>query len=176
MPPVNFRKGNMRAFTAAMALSALLTLGRPVMAEEIDSPIVGLWAPVSWTIAQNQRSKVRDAFGQDVEKHTITQVTKPFGEHPGGYILFAKAGHVIVLIGDDREARARALNGTYKVDGNRLDIHVDRSWNLDFEPQNFEVSGNKLTARWFRFCCGQSGAFPLGQFFTESTVISERVE
>jgi len=164
----------MRAWTAAVALSALLTLAPPVMAEEIASPIVGLWTYVSLT------SKVV----------STGEVRKPHGEHPGGYVLYTKSGRImVVLIGDNRKAPAApnptdaervelfktlaAFYGTYKVEGNKAVAHVDRAWNQSWngtdQVRNVEVSGNKLTLTW-------NTKSELDGQEVANTIIYERVE
>jgi hypothetical protein len=128
----------------------LATLASSAMAQTIDSPIVGLWKvdSVTWKDAANQ-------------------VTKPLGDHPGGYVLYTKGGHILVTQMDsNRTAPAAAaptdaeaakllasmvsVAGTYKIEGNnKIVVHLEQSWNqmgigVDL-PREFKISGNQLT-------------------------------
>jgi hypothetical protein len=128
----------------------LVTLATSAMAQTIDSPIVGLWKVdgVTWKDAANQ-------------------VTKPFGDHPGGYLLYTRGGHILFTIMDsNRTAPAAAVPteaeaakllatmiaaaGTYKIVGNnKLVVHYEVAKNptgigVDL-PRDFTISGNQLT-------------------------------
>jgi hypothetical protein len=131
----------------------LVTLGSSAMAQTIDSPIVGLWKldALTWT-------------------DTANQVTKPLGDHPGGYLLYTKGGHILVTMMDsNRRAPAAAVPtdaeaakllatmiaaaGTYKIVGdNKLIVRPEETWNQmgiggDL-LREFKISGNQLTVTY----------------------------
>src|SRR6266446_5279158 len=60
---------------------AFLALGWPCSADDITSPIVGLW-------------KLTGTTTKDVATGVMA---RPYGEHPSGYQLFTKGGHMIFI-------------------------------------------------------------------------------
>ena len=137
-----------RSIAAAFIGLVFLTLPSLACAQEINSPIVGLWkltSNVTKIVATGAQS------GQS-------------GEHPIGYQLFTKGGHMIFIQNAENRKRPAgatatdaervalfnsmvAYAGTYKLDGSKVLIHMeanavpgqpDRSYTM-------EISGNKLT-------------------------------
>jgi Lipocalin-like domain len=132
------------------ALLVALTWAWPVTAQEIKSSIVGLWKLTS-----------------DVNKVVATgEILFPVGEHPSGYLLFTRGGHMMQLyIGENRKAAAGpaptdaervalfnslvARSGTYKVEGMNIIIHYDGSESESVTGTNrtyaAEIIGDKMT-------------------------------
>jgi len=133
---------------AALAGLALLALHSVVCAQDVNSPIVGLWKLTS-----------------NVSKVVATGEMRPLsGEHPIGYQLFTKGGHLIYIQNYEnrkRPASASATDaeraalfnsmvayaGTYRLDGSKVLIHMEAN-GIPNEPDRVyatEISGNKLT-------------------------------
>jgi hypothetical protein len=132
-----------------VALSAMLVW--PVAAQDLASSIVGVWRQTSL-----------------IEKDVASGATAPVqkSEEQGGYRVFTRGGHAVILnIYKPRKAppaanatdadlaalfrTMSAFSGTYKVDGDKLTIRVDASWieawNGSDRPFRLEITGNKLT-------------------------------
>jgi hypothetical protein len=137
-----------RTIVAALTGLAFLTLPSLAYAQDINSPIVGLWKLTS-----------------NVNKIVATGAMQPLsGEHPIGYQLFTKGGHLIYIQNSEnrkRPASASATDaeraalfnsmvayaGTYKLDGPKVLIHMEAN-GIPNEPDRVyatEISGNKLT-------------------------------
>jgi Lipocalin-like domain len=137
-----------RRIIAALTGLAFLTLPSLACAQEVNSPIVGLWKLTS-----------------NVTKFVATGEMRPIsGEHPIGYQLFTKGGHMIYVQNSEnrkRPASATATDaervalfnsmvayaGTYKLDGPKVLIHMEAN-GVPGEPDRvyaMEISGNKLT-------------------------------
>jgi hypothetical protein len=130
--------------------SVVLGLVNPALADD-TTKLPGVWKMTSWT-----RHEI--ATGKDV---------KLFGEHPGGYLIFTKAGHFMWTGFNDQRPKPAAAeltdaervalfktmyayNGTYKVEGGKIVDSVDGAWNegwvgTKFIIDKYEVSDNKLT-------------------------------
>jgi hypothetical protein len=137
-----------RTIVAALAGLAFLTLPSLACAQDINSPIVGLWKLTS-----------------NVTKIVATNAMQPLsGEHPIGYQLFTKGGHMIYIQNaENRKPPAGstvtdtervalfksmvAYAGTYKLDGSKVHIHMEAN-GVPGQPDRIyamEISGNKLT-------------------------------
>ena len=136
--------------SAAVALAFLLTLPRPVPAQDQASQLVGVW---------NLNSQLR--------KEVATGATlATFGEKPTGHIIFTRGGLLtFVIVGTDRKAPAspnltdaerielfKTLafgSGTYKVEGNKVVTHYDTSWHQLWTGRDIsvqaEIEGKTLT-------------------------------
>jgi hypothetical protein len=118
-----------RGLALALGFLAFLTLSQPAAARSAPSSIVGFWKMVSFT------SKVVETG----------ETRLPFGEHPGGYTAFSRDGYFVhLVVKDNRKAPAAALtdadrtelfktmaafSGTFKVEGNKIVLHDEASWN-----------------------------------------------
>jgi hypothetical protein len=156
--------------TAAVLLAGL---AGQASAASIKSPLVGLW-------------KLDGVMLTDAANHTMM----PMGEHPGGYLLYTKGGHIIIFqTGDSRVTPAGpaatdaeagkliatmvAIAGTYKMAGpGKFVVNIEDSWNQSLIgaplPRDFKVSGKKLTVTF-------AAKGPTGQDMTD-TVTAHRVE
>ena len=116
------------------------------------SPLVGTWKLILWEL-------------RDEEGH----VAYPFGRDAPGYLTFTEDGHMSVVITtarrpsfaaedllggsvDEKAAAAEtcvAYCGTYRMDGNRVMIHVDASlfpnWLGTIQERVFHLDGDSLT-------------------------------
>jgi len=94
-------------------------------------------------------------------------IVSTFGEHPKGYITYGKEGRMLVLITydgrkkpqdalktsiEERDALFRSMlayGGTYTYSGNRIEHHVDISWNESRNGttliRNVTRDGDRLT-------------------------------
>ena len=130
---------------------AVLVWPQAILAQDLASSIVGVWQLKAFSTKEMQTEKV----------------TKPFGEHPSGYFFFTRGGKVaFVAVGQDRKPPASnvvtdaerielyktmiaAFTGTYKVEGGKIVMKVDASWNQAWtgtdQPRNIQMAGNELT-------------------------------
>jgi hypothetical protein len=130
---------------------ALLILPQIAPAQDLATSIIGVWKLTSFSTKEVPTEKV----------------SKPFGEHPSGYFFFTRGGKVAFFaIGQDRKPPAStaptdaeraelyktmiaAFTGTYKVEGARVIMQVDASWNQAWtgtqQPRNIQIAGNQLT-------------------------------
>jgi hypothetical protein len=136
-----------RTIAAALTSLAFLAFAWPVAAEDIASPVVGLWKLTSNT------TKIPATGAMEHQA----------GEHPSGYQLFTKGGRMMFFqVAENRKAPAQpaptvaekaalfdaliAYSGTYRVEGSKVLIHID----VNEYPQTaertytMEISGNKL--------------------------------
>jgi hypothetical protein len=142
---------------------AFLALGWPCAADDITSPIVGLW-------------KLTGTTTKDVATGVMA---RPYGEHPSGYQLFTKGGHMIFIsVHENRkppsqrvpttEERAAFFDafigyaGTYKIDGSKVLVHLDHHTVPPFpetvdRTYTMEVNGDKLTLTSNPFVAGTTG-------------------
>jgi len=149
-----------RAIAAALASAAFITFAWPAGAEDINSPLVGLWKLTGNTT-----------------KIVATGATeRQAGEHPIGYQLFTKGGHMMFLqaaenrkppagtVATDAERVALftslvAYAGTYKLDGSKVRIHFEANAipGIPDRTYTMEISGDKLllTADPFLNALGQ---------------------
>jgi hypothetical protein len=137
-----------RTIATVLTGLAFLTLPSLARAQEINSPVVGLWKLTS-----------------NVTKIVATgAMQRQSGEHPIGYQLFTKGGRMIFI--QNAENRKRpvgttatdaervalfnsmvAYAGTYKLDGSKVFIHMEANA-VPGQPDRtytMEISGNKLT-------------------------------
>jgi hypothetical protein len=138
-----------RGFTLLGVFVALLASTWSAAAEDVASSIVGVW-------------KMSDL----IRKETATGTTEHrFGEHPEGIAIYTKGGHFTVFVtAQGRKAPAKpadadrvelfrtmyGFGGTYKVDGNKITLHIDNSWNqvftgTDRPPAVVEIKGKQMT-------------------------------
>jgi hypothetical protein len=137
-----------REIAVALMSAALLTFASVANAEDINSPIVGLWK-----LSSNTTRSI--ATGE-----TERQV----GDHPTGYQLFTKGGHMMFFqAAENRKAPAGAIAtdaervvlfntvvgyaGTYKLEGSNVLIHFEANMVPGIPDRTYamEISGNKLT-------------------------------
>jgi Lipocalin-like domain len=137
-----------RRIAAALTGFAFLMLAWPARAEDITSSIVGLWK-----LTGNTTKIVATGAMQRVA-----------GEHPIGYQLFTKGGHMMfiqnsenrkppagaVLTDAERAALFTTLvayAGTYKVSGSKVSIHMEANAVPGAPDRTYavEITGNKLT-------------------------------
>jgi hypothetical protein len=137
-----------RTILAALSGLVLVTLPSLSGAQEINSPIVGLW-------------KLTSNVTKIVETGAME---RQGGEHPIGYQLFTRGGHLMFIQNSENRKRPAgptptdaervalfnsmiAYAGTYKLDGSKVLTHMeanavpgqpDRSYTM-------EINGNKLT-------------------------------
>ena len=87
--------------------------------------------------------------------------TKPFGDHPGGYVIITPKRFMVMLGSDTRkpagnmEERAALQNsliaytGPYTIEGNKVVTDIDVSWNQAWtgtqQRRTFTLEGNQLT-------------------------------
>jgi hypothetical protein len=136
----------------AVGLVLLTTSYMPATGEELTSKIVGVWKLKTF-----DRKVLSDG-----------KITKPFGEHPTGIVIYTKGGHFTTFVaGDNRKAPAKpdptdaeridlfktmyGFGGTYKIEGNKIVAHHDTSWiqaytGTDRPPAVIEIVGKQLTA------------------------------
>jgi hypothetical protein len=139
-----------RRLTWLLGIISVCLVAGATKAEDLASSIVGFWKITGFS------SKVA-ATGE---------IREPFGAHPGGYYVYTRGGHaMVVLIGDNRKAPAAAsptdteradlfktlaaYSGTYQVGGSKVIVHIDASWNQSWTGTDLvrtvEISGNKQT-------------------------------
>jgi len=135
----------------AVGLGLLTVSHMPAAGEDLASKIVCVWKMKLF-----DRKVVADG-----------KITKPFGEHPTGIIIYTKGGHFTTFVaGDNRKAPAKpdptdaeridlfktmyGFGGTYKIEGNKIATHLDTSWiqawtGTDRPPGVIEIAGKQLT-------------------------------
>jgi hypothetical protein len=137
-----------RRTTLALTTVMLLMSAWPAGAEEIASPIVGLWKLTSNT------TKIVATGAME----------RQAGEHPIGYQLFTKGGHMMfVQAAENRKPPAGAAPtdaervamfnslvayaGTYKLNGSKVLTHFETNAVPGIGDRSYamEISGNKLT-------------------------------
>jgi hypothetical protein len=136
----------MNKSVAALTLITLSLATWPATAEDITSPIVGLWK----------------LTGNTTKIVATGAMERLAGEHPTGYQLFTKGGHMMffqaaegrkppagVLTDAERVALFNTLvayAGTYKVNGSKITIHMEGNAVPGAADRAYamEVSGNKL--------------------------------
>jgi hypothetical protein len=164
----------MRSLISGLTAAALFAFASSAKAEDLASSIVGVWKVTSFT------SKLADTG----------ETRQPYGAHPGGYLTYTRGGHAnLVLIGDGRKAPSAAAltdaeraelfktlaawSGTYKVEGSKVIVRVNASWNQSWTGtelvRSAEISGKKMT-NTFTTKSGLDGKDIL------NTVVYERVE
>jgi hypothetical protein len=124
-------------------LLIFLAISRPLVAAEADR-LIGVWKLVSW------QSIVENGPPQN-----------EFGVHPNGFLVLTSEGRSIVVItaehrmagmsDSDRAALHKSMlaySGKYHVEGRDLIIHVDVSWNEEWngtdQRRHFRIEGDKL--------------------------------
>lgn len=149
-----------RAIAAALTSAALITFAWPAGAQDINSPLVGLWK----------------LTGNTTKIVATGAMERQAGEHPIGYQLFTKGGHMMFLqaaenrkppagtVATDAERAALftslvAYAGTYKLDGSKVLIHFEANAIPGIPDRSYamEISGDKLllTADPFLNALGQ---------------------
>jgi hypothetical protein len=137
-----------RAIAVALTTAMLLISAWPAGAEDIASPIVGLWK----------------LTGNTTKIVATGAMEKQAGEHPSGYQLFTKGGHMIYFqaaenrkppagaVATDAERVALfnslvAYAGTFKMSGSKVLIHMEANTVPGTPDRSYamEISGNKLT-------------------------------
>ena len=131
---------------------ALLISAQVASAQDSASSVVGVWKLTAFS----------------TKNVTTNTVSKPFGEHPSGYFFFTRGGNIAFFaVGQDRRPPAAstaptdaeraelyktmiaAFTGTYKVEGSRVIIQVDASWNQAWtgtqQPRNIQIEDKQLT-------------------------------
>jgi hypothetical protein len=138
------------ALTAMALLCSGVTFPGAAVAQSAKD-IVGTWRLVSW-----------------VEEETETKAQhKNFGDNPGGILTYTADGRMSIIFTDPRrqppaspkatDAEAAQLYrgmvayaGSYRVEGDKVLIKVDVSWNRAWDGQDrppiaVEVKGDRLT-------------------------------
>ena len=137
-----------RTIIGALIGLAFLTFAWPASAQDITSPVVGLWK----------------LTGNTTKIVATGAMERQAGEHPSGYQLFTKGGHMMFFqtaenrkplagkVATDAERVALfntlvAYAGTYKVEGSKVLIHFEANTVPGIPDRAYvmEVSGNKLT-------------------------------
>jgi hypothetical protein len=112
------------------AFAALALMMGPAKAQDAASSIIGVWKVTGFT------SKVADTG----------EIRRVYGAQPGGYLVYTRGGHaVLIIVGDGRKAPAAAnptdaeraelfktfaaWSGTYRVEGGKVTVSIDVSWN-----------------------------------------------
>src|SRR5690349_21433676 len=119
-------------------------------AEDLSQSIVGVWKLVIWSRKQMPSGNVE--YGM--------------GANPSGLVIYTRGGRILTLAtAEDRKATGVApmndqdraqlfktmysFNGTYKVEGNKLAIKVENSWNRAWNGTTLsgtiDMQGNKYT-------------------------------
>jgi hypothetical protein len=141
----------MKHWRLTFMAAALLISAKGALAQDLASSIVGVWKLTAFSTKEVATEKV----------------AKPFGDHPSGYFFFTRNGNVAFFaVGQDRKPPAStaptdaeraelyktmiaAFTGTYKVDGARVIMQVDASWNQAWtgtqQPRNIQIAGRQLT-------------------------------
>ncbi|MBV8491779.1 MAG: lipocalin-like domain-containing protein [Candidatus Eremiobacteraeota bacterium] len=138
-----------------IALIGILVLGPSLPARAADaSALVGTW----------------QISGFSVVDLNTNETSRPFGEHPIGYLQYSPGGHVLVFLTSGEQVRPSgtvaytdaeraaihksifgAYSGTYRVDGNAVTHHVISSWRPEWVGTDvvryFEIDGKKLTLK-----------------------------
>jgi Lipocalin-like domain len=146
--------------TSLALLVVALTFAWSATAQDLQSSLVGLW-------------KVTSVANKLVP---TGEIVHPFGEHPSGYELFTRGGHVMFsMFGEhrnvpgqsntaevDRAALFNALvayTGTYKVDGSKVILHFEASATPGISDRTYvaDISGNKLMLTSEPFTSGITG-------------------
>jgi hypothetical protein len=136
-----------RAIAAALTSAAFLTFAWPAGAQDINSPLVGLWK----------------LTGNTTKIVATGAMERAAGEHPIGYQLFTKGGHMMFLqaaenrkppagrVATDAERAALftslvAYAGTYKLEGSKVLIHFEANATPGIPDRSYamEISGDKL--------------------------------
>lgn len=152
----------LRALIVAMGLLTAHAATHAASAQDLASQIVGTWKLISFERKELQTGKT----------------TKFYGERPVGYSVYTKGGHFLVyLIAEGRKKPASseatdaelaalyktmyAYSGAYSVEGNKLILKLDGSWNEVWtggqRTQTAQVDGNRLTLTSMPFKGAVSG-------------------
>lgn len=136
--------------TAAASLAFLLASSHVAVAQDLAAQIVGVW-------------KGKGLVQKLVASGEILR--KPMGENPTGTAIFSRGGHFTwVFVADGRKAPGNPMTdadrialygtlsfgtGTYRVDGDRVSLRYDSSWNQAWtgteRVQTLQVAGKVLT-------------------------------
>jgi hypothetical protein len=120
----------MRNVILGGAFAVLVLMTAPANAEDAASSIVDVWKVTGFS------SKVADTG----------ETRRLYGTQPGGYLIYTRGGHAaLIIVGDGRKAPAAAnptdaeraelfktfaaWSGTYKVEGGKVTVRIDASWN-----------------------------------------------
>jgi hypothetical protein len=137
-----------RLTVVALAGLALVTSAGAALAEDINSPIVGLWK----------------LTGNTTRIVATGAMERQAGDHPSGYQLFTKGGHMMFFqAAENRKPPAGAAAtdaervalfnslvayaGTYRVNGSKVLVHLEANTIPGVPDRSYamEISGNKLT-------------------------------
>jgi Lipocalin-like domain len=130
---------------------------------DISTSIVGTWRVTSFSSVTLQTS----------------EVSRPFGEHPIGYLQYSPGGHIVVFLSAGEISKATppysdadraaihsgifgAYAGTYSVQGNKVTHHVIASWRPEWvggdQTRFVELDGNnKMTIKTAPLVSGLTG-------------------
>ena len=144
-------------------LAASVALATEACAADGASRIVGTWRVTAFSALTVETG----------------EVSRPYGEHPIGYIQYSPGGHVLVFLqaGEVKRdvtlpysdaVRAEihrgifgAYAGTYSVDGNKVIHHVKAAWRPEWvgddQVRFVELHDNKLTIKTAPLLSGLSG-------------------
>ena len=138
----------MRSIAAVLVAAAIPAgIGQAVSAE---NPLVGTWQLTSFSLITLDTK----------------ETSRPYGEHPTGYIQYSPGGHMVMFLAGELKPPASgsytdaeradvhrgivgAYAGTYTVDGNKVTYHVLTSWRPEWigrdQTRYFEINGKNLT-------------------------------
>ena len=140
-----------------------LGLAAPALADD-SAKLIGVWKMTSWT-----RHEI--ATGKD---------GRPFGEHPGGYLIYTKGGHFMWSGFKDQRPKPAAAeptdtegvalfktmyayDGTYKVERGKIVDTIEVAWNegwvgREFTIDKYDVSDKSLIMVSAPFKANMDGA------------------
>jgi len=158
-----------------LAASFICISGLQTRAADISKSLVGTWRITSYSMITLETN----------------EMSRPFGEHPIGYIQYSPGGHVVVFLSAGEIPNASspysdadrvaihsricgAYAGTYTVDGNKVTHHIVASWRPEWiggdQIRFAELSGDKLTIKTAPLAWGLTGKQVV------STLTFERIE
>jgi hypothetical protein len=143
----------MRRSSFAIIAIAISTVNWSAKSADNPSPLIGTWRLTS----------------QSMLTSDTNETSRPYGEHPIGYLQYSPGGHMVVFLAaknikqpagsiysdaervEIHKAILGAYAGTYRVEGNTVIHHVLASWwphliGTDL-IRYFELNGNKLTIK-----------------------------
>ena len=138
---------------AAVVAFLISTMSWQARSADISKSLVGTWRVTSFAYLTLETN----------------EISRPFGEHPIGYIQYSPNGHIVVFLtaGEIRKAAPpfsdadkvaiyngifAAYSGTYDVEGNKVTQHVIAAWRPDWvggdQIRFVELDGNnKMTIK-----------------------------
>ena len=138
-----------RTFAAILAIAALWVGTWPAACAE--NALVGTWQLTTFSLTVVETK----------------ETSRPFGDHPTGYIQYSPGGHMVMFLSGELKLPASgkytdaeradihraivAYAGTYAVEGNTVVYHVLTSWRPEWighdQVRYFETNGTNLTIK-----------------------------